>query len=507
VGVAWLAFLGASRERRAAPLDASDAAVAVGAAGALLFAAWGWLFGAGGRVLAWTPPETTWLLPAPVRRGALVNLKLLRVQVVVVANAIVWTLLVPAADAGASLRRAVGLWCLLSTLALHRIVAGLLRGQAMARGGAARMAGVTAGAVLYALGLLIASGTITAPDGATSWLTSPVAKAILWPFALLVAPVVKSAPDAWAAALPPALALLALHFALVHVAERVAEDSSTVQALAHLDAGGAGASGPHSRSVPLVRLGVQGPPALALTWKNVTMLLRRRLFAWLLGATVGAVLVVLLLERLSPVAATWLGSFALTWSAFLLLAGPQFLRNDLRGDLDHLEFLRVLPLRGRTMLGAELLAPVLLMSAALGVLVVLAHLGLRHSPEIAARFRSAEAAGGVLLATPGAATLVMLVQNAGAVLYPDWTRLTGRSGSAAALGTNLVGVLATAVAGGALAVPALQAATPLLLSTSPARPLLAGLVFSLVAVLEAVLLVGWLGGRLDRLEPLDRPPS
>jgi hypothetical protein len=105
----------------------------------------------------------------------------------------------------------------------------------------------------------------------------------------------------------------------------------------------------------------------------------------------------------------------------------------------------------------------------------------------------------VLLALPGFSLMVMVVQNAGAVLFPEWSHLAGRTGSAAALGTNLLGVLVTMLGGAILLLPAL-----VLLPDVPepsGRAIIAtGLMISTVALAECWLLVRWLGGRLERLE-------
>jgi hypothetical protein len=96
----------------------------------------------------------------------------------------------------------------------------------------------------------------------------------------------------------------------------------------------------------------------------------------------------------------------------------------------------------------------------------------------------------------------MLVQNAAAVVFPDWAMLTGRSGSAAALGTNLLGVVATMVLGGILLLPAL-ALLPELLEPSGRVMLGTGLMISTVAIVESWLAVRWLGARLERVELTD----
>jgi len=88
-GLAWLAFLGRAGVPRAQAADPA-AALPAAALGAMVFVVWGWLFGTGARALAFSPAEVTWLLPAPLPRTGLVNLKLLRMQGLVLLNSVLW---------------------------------------------------------------------------------------------------------------------------------------------------------------------------------------------------------------------------------------------------------------------------------------------------------------------------------------------------------------------------------------------------------------------------------
>ena len=497
-GVGWLAFLGRVGVQ---PAHAADPAAALPAAalGVLVFVAWGWLFGTGARALAFSPAEVTWLLPAPLARAGLVNLKLLRVQGLVLLNSVLWVLLLPSADVAASLRRMVGIWCFLSILALHRIGAGLTRSRA-AGSRWLRLVGAAAAGALVGLALLMASGMVTAPEQAEAWLQAPRMRALLWPFSIPVRPAIVVDSAAWWPALPPALLLLALHFLWVHRAERAHADESTMQSLAHLDGSPGGAASTLRRgTAPIVGLSPTGSPALAIAWKNAAAVARRRGLAGAGLLWLALCVVVESLARLDAAAAAYIGAFAATWVGFVLFTGPQFIRNDLRHDLPHLPALRALPLRGHTLLAAEVASSALTLTALTAALTVVAYLGLRMSPDIPVWLRRWPALAGILLALPGFSLMVMVVQNAAAVLFPEWTQLAGRTGSAAALGTNLLGVLVTMLGGAILLLPAL-----VLLPDVPepsGRAIVAtGLMISIVALAECWLLVRWLGGRLERLE-------
>ena len=500
-GLAWLAFLGRAGVPRAQAADPA-AALPAAALGAMVFVVWGWLFGTGARALAFSPAEVTWLLPAPLRRTGLVNLKLLRLQGLVLLNSVLWVLLLPSTDVGATLRRMLGVWCLLSTVALHRIAAGLLRSRAAGSRWLRLVGAVVAGALL-GLALLMASGTLAAPAHTEAWLGSPPMRALLWPFTIPVRPAIMVDAPNWASSLLAALALMALHLVWVHRAERSHEDSSTMQSLAHLDGSTGGPAASLRRgSAPIVPLARTGPAAFALVWKNAAAVARRRgLFGaallWMaLCAGVEAFV------RLDAAAAAYVGAFAATWVGFALFTGPQFIRNDLRHDLPHLASLRALPLRADTLLAAELVSSASTLTVLTAALTVVAFLGLRVSPELPVWLRQWPALVGILLALPGFSLIVMLVQNAGAVLFPEWTHLTGRTGSAAALGTNLLGVIVTMLAGSVLLLPALVLLPDV--PESGGRAIIGtGAMISVVALAECWLVVRWLGGRLERLEFTD----
>jgi hypothetical protein len=500
-GVAWLAFLGRAGVPRAHTADA-EAALPAAALGVLVFVVWGWLFGTGARALTFSPAEVTWLLPAPLARAGIVNLKLLRVQGLVLLNSALWVLLVPSADPASTLRRMAGIWCLLSTMALHRIGAGLTRSRAAGSRGM-RLAGAAVAGTLVGVALLTATGMFTSPVRADTWLDSRTAKLLLWPFAVPVRPAILSDADGWWVSLLLALVVLALHVAWVHVAERAHADVSAMQSLAHLDGSpGISAAVLRTGSSPIVPLAPTGSPALAIIWKNAASVARRRGLVWALLTWISCCVALEAVARLDPTAASYVGAFAGTWVGFVLVTGPQFIRNDLRHDLPHLGALQALPLHGRTLLAAELASSALTLATLTGALTVVAWLGLRASADVPDWLRTGDALLGALLALPGFSLIVMLVQNAAAVIFPDWAMLTGRSGSAAALGTNLLGVVATMVLGGILLLPAL-ALLPELLEPSGRVMLGTGLMISTVAIVESWLAVRWLGARLERVELTD----
>ena len=85
---------------------------ALGVVGAVL---WGWIFGVERRVLSFTPAEVTFLFSGPVPRRGLVQYKLLRNQLLILFNSLLWTLILARERFGASpWLRALSIWVLLT---------------------------------------------------------------------------------------------------------------------------------------------------------------------------------------------------------------------------------------------------------------------------------------------------------------------------------------------------------------------------------------------------------
>jgi hypothetical protein len=301
--------------------------------------------------------------------------------------------------------------------------------------------------------------------------------------------------------------LLLAHYAAVHVAERRAGDRAALQALAQLDASSGASTASPRGGLPVVPLAATGAPARALVWKNVTMLVRRRRLLALGAGWLFALLGLAWLARENPGGAGVLGAFALVWGVLVLLGGPQFLRNDLRSDLDHLALLRTLPVPATSIVGAALLGSIITLGAAVVGLLSVAYVGMRGAGAIPESFRHPAWLAGGVLAVLGVVAVVVLIQNAAALLLPGWTRLTGRTGSAAALGGNLLGMLLTTAGIVVLLYPARDLAQWVLARDGSAAPVLAGGVVLVMATLECVIAVRLLGGVLRRLEPLDELKS
>jgi hypothetical protein len=258
----------------------------------------------------------------------------------------------------------------------------------------------------------------------------------------------------------------------------------------------------------LIPLAPTGSPAAAIVWKNATGALREfRLRTLLLLVALVVAMGAVLGGRGGAPELIAILSLALT--GLVVLFGPLTLRYDLRRDLELLDVLKSWPVRGRDLVAAEVLAPALLVSgvAALGWCgafaaslasdVALPPAGDRLAILVAA-----------LAVTPAVVTVLFLVQNAAALLFPAWTAIgperatgfeaTGQRilsfvGTAFAL---VVAVLPAALVGGVVAVAARQLGLP---------PAWAGAVWGVVGAVtlgaESWFGVVMLGPVLERLDP------
>jgi hypothetical protein len=201
------------------------------------------------------------------------------------------------------------------------------------------------------------------------------------------------------------------------------------------------------------------------------------------------------------------GWFAITWAGAMVVIGPQWVRNDLRGDLLKLDLLRSYPLRGWSVVAAEVTSSALVLTVIQMCLLVIGYLAFLGdefmAPDLAGRTLLLLAA---VVFLPGMNLLGMLIQNGAALLFPAWVRLgSGRPGGVEALGQNLLMMivfvtllsvlllLPLAIGGGAFL---LLRGTINEWAALPATVLILG-----TMAFEAALLVDGLGRIFERIDP------
>jgi hypothetical protein len=501
-----------------------------GAMALALAVAWAWVFAAERRVLAFSPAEVTFLFSAPVTRRQLIHFKLLRTQLVILFNTLLWTLLLSHERFGASgWLRAASVWVMLTTLSLHRLGASFVKTSLAEHGASgARHRVVSLGLLVAALtaagwAALEARSAIAAgwDAGLGPFLNAlaaaadgPVPRALLYPLRLMVAPLAAESAGAWVRAMGPAAALLVAHYVWVVRSDAAFEEAAVEESLHRAQRLAGRSEQPrrvrvHAKVRPLYRLGPDGPPAEAIFWKNLASVMRSgRPRATAIGFVVTGAALAALSFRQDGHLAEIVGWFAALWAAFLVVVGPQWIRSDLRGDLPKLDLLRTYPLRGQSIVAAELAASTVVLSALqLGVAGVayLAFLGNRvMAPGL--EVRTALLAGAVVV-LPAVNGLGLLIQNAAAVLLPSWVHLgAGRPGGVEALGQNMLALMAhLLVLGVALLLPAAVAG----LLAFTLRPVMgwwaavpSGSAALVVIGLETAVAIGWLGRMFERTDPV-----
>lgn len=506
------------------------------AGGIALAVAWAWIIGSERKALAFSPAEVTFLFAGPVTRRQLIEFKLLVSQTVVLFNVALWTLLLARERFGASAwLRALSLWILLTTLSLHRLGASFVRSTLLEHGhhGARRRILSLA----LATGLLLAvvwaiAGALPAlgqgwRHGVRELLAAlaggaerPPLAAVLAPFRLMVRPLFVASGVEWLRAIGPALAILAAHFVWVVRSDAAFEEAAAEASLARARARAerqAGRVTPEriARSrVPLPRLAPTGWPAAALAWKNVVAALRSaRSRTLLVVFAVGIVLAIWLVTLADSAPALSLAWMAAMWAGFLILAGPQWVRNDLRGDLLKLDLLRSYPVRGPAVVAAETASSALVLTAMqLGLLVVcyVAFLG-DPSAEPGLALRSGMLAAALLL-LPMVNFLGMLIHNGAALLFPGWVHLgSGRPTGIEALGQNMLVLMGFALLLGVVLLPPAALGIGIALGLEShlgelGSAMAAALGSLACAAAEAAGLVRWLGRVFERLDPAAAPP-
>jgi len=529
LGIGYLYLVAIEQRPRGSPAVGARWIELLGSLGVVGAVLWGWIFGVERRVLSYSPAEVTFLFSGPVTRRELVQYKLLRNQLLILFNSLLWTLILARERFGtSSWLRAISIWVLLTTISFHRLGASFVRTSLLEHGriglrhrvvslallGGA-LVGITWGIqdALPAMAAGWAAGVAPFLDALAEAAAKPVPRVLLAPFRAMIRPLAAHSLREWAWAMVPAVALLVLHYVWVVRAdtafEEAAAEASLRQAQQRAVRGGAATPGLAHRRLPrLLRLAPLGWAGGAILWKNLLAVVRTRrarnaVVAFGVGAVIAGVLSFQPAGRIAEI----VGWFTATWAGLTVVLGPQWIRNDLRHDLLKLDLLRSYPLRGRSVVAAEAAGSTLVLTALQYGLMLVAYLAFLGNtgmePDLETR-------SGVLLAAiaclPGVNYLGMLIQNGTALLFPAWVHLgAGRPGGVEALGQNMLMIVAyLALLGAALVVPTVLAGG-LFTALEPAMGWWAAvpaiIVLQAAAAAEAALMLRWLGGVFERTDP------
>lgn len=513
----------------ASPLLGADAR-SLAELGVLMLVAGAWLFAGGRLALAFAPAEVDFLFPAPLTRRKLVVYKLLRAQLVVVFNTLLWVFILRRGGSELPpLIRAATAWVFFTTLYLHRVGAGLARAAWVEHGRAGvRKQRLTTAVFVAAVGALVWSGVRAAPAVArSSGLTvlgtivaatrTPPASWVLAPLRWTLAPAFSHTVGGWTRAIGPALAILALNAVWVLSADVAFEEAAAeasrervrrIEAFRNRRTGAAG----KARLRGAIPLAPVGRPEVAILWKNGLAFVRTMQMGRLVGVLAFAAVTAVITSNsegsgLHP--ARFVAILAMATAAMLVILGPRVVRNDLRMDMASLELVKAFPLPGRAIVAGEIAASLGVLVALQALLVLVAYAAYLVDPADLPSFGVPPV---YLAFAPVAAVcldvLALTAHNAAAVLIPSWVQ-TGSvvGGGVELLGQNLLTTLAMIlVVVLALVPPALLAGAALVLAQSVGAgqtlALGAGAVVALAAVAgELWLTVRWLGRALERAEP------
>ncbi len=481
-----------------------------------------WVFGADRTALAFAPAEIQFLFPAPVSRAAVLGYKLARSQVRLLLSVLIWTVLLHrhGPRSLAPPLYALGLWGFLTTVFLHRLGVALTRDAVVERGWRAWRRALP---VVLLLGACVAVAVIRAavPSEAALLMrvrvtaeTAPL-NWLLWPFRLTLLPLAATSAWEWAPRFAAVLGLLLLHLLWILRADVAFEDAAleaTARRAALLERwrlqGG---------TAPLTQadartwrpLSPSGHPGRAILWKNLTRLIRTVSPAFpliMLALMAGGLLFGMVNEAQGGLTLALVAGLTLSWAGMLTLLGPQWIRNDLRGELDHLATLRTWPVSGLVVMTSEVASSSLVLTGLQAVFGFggLAALALSGTMPVS----SAQLLG---LTVPGVLLLLavnvisMAIQNAGALLYPSWVRTELRPGGIEMVGQQFL------TAGASLLLLAVALVGPGLLGRGMGYLLWphlglwslgpAALLATAGLALEAFLILDWLGTRFEQFDP------
>ncbi|NNG17209.1 MAG: hypothetical protein HKM89_12080, partial [Gemmatimonadales bacterium] len=488
------------------------------------------VFGRDKAVLIYSPAEVHYLFPAPITRRQLIGYKLVRSQLLIVLNVAIFVLLFGAERNGLPLvARAVSLWVLFSTIHLHRIGASFVR-TSLARHGWAGARRRVGSLIVIAVTLLavVWSGFDALPEVRAALQVDlstlfrvlsdivhrPIPTAVLFPFRLVVEPFIASSLGEWGLALLPAVVILALHVVWVVRSDAAFEEASAdaslerARSIETMRSGGVRSIKGRPVSPPIFRLAPEGWSGFAIVWKNLVAVDRaQHLRRMLVIAIFAAAIFFAMFAGREAEWAKLVSGLLVGWAAMWLLFGPLWVRNDLRSDLVNVDLLRTYPIGGRTVVAAEAASSAIVLTAAqLGLLLLatLASLGIRDL-GLSEGARAALFVGAAVV-LPAINLVGMLIQNGIALFFPAWVTLGPRRPSGVeALGQSMLVTvpyllaLAFALAGPfAVGYGAAVLLAPLLGFGS----YVAGVIVLLLgAALEVFLIVEWLGGVYDRLDP------
>jgi hypothetical protein len=499
----------------------------------------GWLLPSKRASLKFSEAETAFLFPAPLTRRMLIHFQLYRSQLSIFLSAFLMSLVFRRSGpfGVAAVMHAAGWWLLLSTMSLHFIGASFTRERLHELGvGNARRRLLIIGVVVLIAAICIfwLRGQVTPPSardvadfrGIARYLGATLAMSpvswLLAPFRVAIEPVFANDARSFWLAFAPAFALLLVHYLWVVRANIAFEEASLegarrlAERRAARRSGKRGSASPGKpRSAPF-KLAPRGFVPIAFLWRNLIALGPfYRLRTWLIACAV-----VLVGGRWLAASPNWsnlldvFGVLAMSLGLASVFAGPMLMQRGLQQTLEYMDVLKASPLRGWQIVIGELLAPVTVMLGVqlllllTGAMAALAHGG---SPWMAGGgFLLAAAA--VALIAPPLCGLILCVPFAGLLFFPAWSAtMASRQAGIEVAGQRMIFVAAYLLAMAVALIPAVVLGGIVFLlgrwlGTFLIGAVLATLTASAVLVVETIMVVWWLGERVERFDLSSESP-
>jgi hypothetical protein len=199
-------------------------------------------------------------------------------------------------------------------------------------------------------------------------------------------------------------------------------------------------------------------------------------------------------------------SFALVVSMFAIAFGPQIMRLDLRGDLQHLDVLKTWPVRAGAVVRGEMLWPASVVTAIAWAGIVCATLFSGTAfPQVPVAWRWVLAASAVI-AAPAFVAPQYIVHNAVALFFPAWVPTGNLQRGVDAMGQRLIMMAGVVLSLLVFALPGavVGGAVWLFLHRliGPAALVLATLLFTVTVMGEVLVATEWLAPAYERLDLL-----
>jgi hypothetical protein len=522
----WLILLRPSVQPSRAPTSLWNDFETVAALGVLLLLIGAWVFSGERTALAFSAAELQFLFPAPLTRRGLVLYKLSRTQLVILFNAIIWVFVLRRSGSVlAAPLRFIGTWILFTNLSLHRLGAALVRTSLVEHGRAGLRRNLpaivlgAAGIVAIALILRDAVPVIRAAKAAKEVASGiegaanlPAARALLFLPRLIVAPSFAQTTLDWLRASGGALVILLVQLAWVLRSDVAFEEAAVLASMERarrLDAWRRRSARPRSNTRKRVKrtiaLAPEGNPAVAIVWKNTLLLMRTGRVGSMVGLAMMAIIISLPTIESRGIDGRFLAMVALMMVFLLIVLGSRVLQNDFRQDAEHLATLKTLPLPGNRLVGAEVISsalPISILQLFLVVFAFVVTLGEADLPLDLLRRTALLLMAPLILLSVNATTVT--IQNAAALLFPGWVRVTPIVGGGIEVmgqGILATGMLLLTFIVALLPAAAASVAVWFSLSRVPNVWIVAVLVATAVLLGETWWAIRGLGKRFEKMEP------